>query len=123
MNNHFPDSTPSSGKAGSMVALRPELQQEDILLASKSTSRLPGWPVVVATLAVLGMLLAFHHVVREALRQSEFRHRAMALHAEAVWRCNNLPGREVSNTCLLQVNAEARKADLPHAQNTSWLQE
>lgn len=109
-----------------MAALRFELQQEaqeDIQLASRRPSRAPGWPVIVATLAVLGMLLAFHHVVREALQQSELRHKAMALHAEAIGRCNNLQGREVSKTCLLQVNAEARQTALPHAQKAPSLQE
>jgi hypothetical protein len=126
MGKYFPDSTPSNGKAACMAALRFELQQEaqeDILLTSSRPSRTPGWPVIVATLAVLGMLLTFHHVVREALQQSELRHKAMALHAEAIGRCNNLPGREVSNICLLQVNAEARKAALPQAQKTPSLQE
>lgn len=121
MDKHFPDSTPSYGKTGSMAALRFELQQEaeeEILFASRSPSPSSGWPLIAAILALLGMLLVFHYVVREALRQSELRHKAMALHAEGVWRCRNLQGREVSGTCLLQVNAEARKAALLHAQRT-----
>lgn len=121
MDHHFPDSTSSSARAISAAALRLELQQEaqeDIQRASRKLSRSPGLSVAVASLALVGMLLVFHYVVRGALRQSESRQKAMALHAEAIWRCNNLQGRQVSDTCLLQVNAEARKAALLHARNT-----
>lgn len=38
------------------------------------------------------------------------RHKAMALHAEAIGCCNSMQGRERSGTGLLQVNTEARKA-------------
>lgn len=116
MDKYFPDPIPSHGQAASRAALRLELQQEASLPASRSRS--PGWPLIAATLALLGMLLLFHYVVREALRQSESRHKEMALNAEAIWRCNSLQGREMSRTCLLQVNAEARKAALLHAQKT-----
>lgn len=119
MDKYFPHFTLLNGKAACMAALRFELQQEaqeDSLPAGGSRS--PGWPLVAAILAVLGMLLVFHYVVRESLRQSEYRHKEMALKAEAMWRCNNLQGRELSRTCLLQVNAEARKAALLHAQKT-----
>lgn len=119
MDKYFPHFTLSNGKAACLTVPRLELQQEaqeDSPLAGGSRS--PGWPLVAATLALLGMLLVFHYVVRESLRQSELRHKEMALKAEAIWRCNNLQGRELSRTCLLQVNAEARKAALLHAQNT-----
>lgn len=104
-----------------MAALRFELRQEaeeEMRFASRNLSRSSGWPLIAAILILLGMLLVFHYVVREALRQSELRHKAMAVHAEGIWRCKNLQGREVSGTCLLQVNAEARKAALLHAQST-----
>jgi hypothetical protein len=118
MDPHFSDSTSLNGKTGSMAALRLELQQEaeeEIQFARKAPSRSPAWHLMAAILALLGMLLVFHYVVRESLRESELRHKAMALNAEAIWRCNNLQGREASGTCLLQVNAEARKVALLHA--------
>lgn len=126
MDKHFLDSTSPDGKAVYMAALRFDLQQEaqeDSLFASASASHPPRWPLITAIVALLGMLLVFHYVVRGAMRHSEFRHKEMALNAEAIWRCNNLQGQEASRTCLLQVNAEARKAALLRSQKAPWLHE
>jgi hypothetical protein len=65
----------------------------------------PVWLGILATIAIVGLLLAFHHVVRGAVQQGELRRKATATHAEAAWRCNFL--REL-DSCLVQQNA------LPH---------
>ena len=61
----------------------------------------PGWPAalrsplahaILATLAMLGLLLAFHQVVLGAVQQGELRRKATAMQADAAWRCNAMPG-------------------------------
>jgi len=110
MDPHFSDATASGVRIAGAAALRLELQQEaeEDRLAVKGRSRI--WPLVVATLALVAMLPVFYHVVRGSMQQSELRQEAQAQHAEAIWRCNSLQGREVSDSCLLRVNAEARRA-------------
>jgi hypothetical protein len=56
----------------------------------------------IAIVGIVGLLAAFHHVVRGAVLQSELRRQAIATHAEAVWRCNAL---RVRDSCLAQLNA------------------
>jgi hypothetical protein len=110
MDHHFPISNHLSDTTRSAAPFRHDLQR-DAHHHLPSTYR-SGWPLIVAILALLGLLLVFHYVVRGALQQSELRHQAEALHARAIWRCNNLQGRVVSDTCLSRVNAEARKVAL-----------
>jgi hypothetical protein len=60
------------------------------------------WPGTLAALAIVGLLLAFHQVVRGAVEQGELRRKATAMQAEAVWRCNALRGPLGRDDCLLQ---------------------
>lgn len=55
--------------------------------------RQPIWPRLLAALLILGLLLAFHEVVRGAVQQSELRHKATATQAAAIWRCRTLAAR------------------------------
>ncbi len=73
-----------------------------------------GWPAalrsplsyaIVATLAMLGLLLAFHQVVLGAVQQGELRRKATAMQADAAWRCNALPGARSRDGCLMRLNA------------------
>lgn len=64
MNPDFSNSSPSSARAISAAALRLELQQEaeeDRLSVQKGKSRL--WPLALASLALVVMLLTFYFVV------------------------------------------------------------
>lgn len=70
------------------------------------------WPWVVAVPVMLGMLLLFHYVVHQAFQQGELRHKALAAHAAAIWRCNNLQGRDVSDRCLVQADTDLRSLAL-----------
>lgn len=62
------------------------------------------WQGIVSTLAILGLLLAFHQVVQGAVQQGKLRGQAAALHAEATWRCNTLQDLPARGSCLLQLN-------------------
>jgi len=74
--------------------------------------RSPVWPGILAAIAVVGLLLAFHQVVSGAVQQGELRRKATAAYAEAAWRCNALRGvRAVRESCLSQLNA-------PHNETT-----
>lgn len=75
-------------------------------------NRARGWPLVMTILALMGLLLVFHYVVRGSLQHKELRQKAEALHARALWRCNELQDHVVSGICLSRVNAEARKMAL-----------
>lgn len=108
MDPHFSDATASSLRIAGAAALRLDLLQEaeEDRLAVKGRPRL--WPLVVAILALVAMLLVFYQVVRGSLQKSELRQEVQAEHAEALWRCNSLQGREVSDSCHLRANAKAR---------------
>ncbi len=63
----------------------------------------PVWPGLLATLAMLALLLAFHQVVRGAVEQGDLRRAATAARSDAAWRCNALGGLVKREACLLQL--------------------
>jgi hypothetical protein len=67
--------------------------------------RAHGWLSVLASLSLLGLLLAFHQVVRSAVRQGELRREIATLHSTAAWRCNAMRGRPDRDSCLQELNA------------------
>lgn len=119
MDHHFPTSMRMRGQADGAAPDWHELEPDPLNHLS-GQRRSSGWPVVGAVVALLAMLLVFHYVVRGSLRQSESRHKAVAVHAQAIWRCNNLQGREVSSSCRLQAGAEARRLALLQARQAPW---
>lgn len=80
--------------------------------------RSPIWPAMLGGLMILSLLLAFHQVVQGAVEQGELRHKATAVHAEATWRCNILPGLGASDNCLSQLRAMVDAGGLLTAQGT-----
>jgi hypothetical protein len=104
------------GEASGFDAFQHELQR--LWHRLPAVARSPGWPVILATLVILGMLLAFHQVVRGAVQQSEVRHKAAHMHAEVTWRCKILRDLSESENCLLQLNAVATDETLLQARNT-----
>src|SRR3954469_12796520 len=66
--------------------------------------RSPAWPAALATLTVLFLLLAFHQVVSDAVRQGEVLRMAAANRSEAVWRCGTLQAARMRESCRAQVN-------------------
>lgn len=87
MRNPFPSSLP--------------LWWSDLLIGVRS----PFWPGMLVALTILGLLLAFHQVVRGAVLQGELRLQAVALHANATSRCNSMRNVRDSKTCLSQLAA------------------
>jgi|CXWL01.1.fsa_nt_gi hypothetical protein len=67
----------------------------------------PLWAVILAVVAVVGLMLAFHGVVRGAVEQGEERRLATAALTQATWRCNALRGLGASGACLAQLSASA----------------
>ena len=87
-----------------------------------------GWPAalrspqafaVLATLAMLGLLLAFHQVVLGAVQQGELRRKATAMQADAAWRCNALPAARSREGCLVQLNPTPPVRDGPTEANVA----
>lgn len=70
------------------------------------------WQGIVSTLAILGLLVAFHQVVQGAVKQGQSHVKATALHAEANWRCNSLPDLREREACLVQLKADRDDAGL-----------
>jgi hypothetical protein len=68
-------------------------------------------------LILFGLLLAFHQVVRSAVRQGELRREITALHGAAAQRCNELRGRGMRNSCLKKLNASPSDAAALRTQN------
>ena len=65
------------------------------------------WSALLATLAVLALLLVFYQVVRESVQHSELRNKLAARQAEVLWRCNASRDPQVNENCLLQHHATA----------------
>jgi hypothetical protein len=66
--------------------------------------RSPVWPGILVSLTILALLLAFHQIVRGGVQQGEMRRVAVAMYAEALWRCKALRGPGMRETCLAQLN-------------------
>jgi hypothetical protein len=71
--------------------------------AALTALRPPGWPVAVAALLAVGLLLTFQQVVAHATVQAALRHTAMAAQHEAVSRCKLMPSRGDRDSCLADV--------------------
>jgi hypothetical protein len=55
------------------------------------------WPGVLAGLAIVWLLLAFHDVARGAVQQGELRRQATAEQARAAWRSKSANAPPVGN--------------------------
>jgi hypothetical protein len=116
MNLPRTDSALPHGWVDNITARQRTLQQWWYRLPAGLRS--PVWSTILGGLIILGLLLAFHQVVHEAVQQGELRHKAYALQAEATWRCKVLPARGASDSCLLQLSASANGSGLSSAENT-----
>jgi hypothetical protein len=86
-----------------MTTLRHELH--DWWQGLPAALRAPAWRSAFAALVILALLLGFHQVVRQAVRQGELLRMSTATHAQAVWRCNSLNGARLRQQCLQELNA------------------
>ncbi|MEQ1660350.1 MAG: hypothetical protein ABL896_16405 [Hylemonella sp.] len=111
MDHHTPIATHPSDKTRSTSVWGQELQHDDCDHLPMR-NRAQGWRLILAILALMGLLLVLHYVVRGALQHNELRQEAEALHARALWRCNKLQDHVVNGICLARVNAQARKMAL-----------
>ena len=73
------------------------------------------WSTVIASVAVLGLLLAFHQVVSGAVLNGKARQQVAAAQADAAWRCNAQRGHRAQDGCGLQLAGGAAQADAPRA--------
>lgn len=73
-----------------------------------NTSQTFGWSRsmlgVLATVLVIGMLMAFHSVVQGAVKDGELRRQAAITQADAIWRCKSLPDLSERSNCLQQTD-------------------
>ena len=53
--------------------------------------------------AVIGLVLVFHAVVTQAVRQSGLRQQALAAQSQVVWRCRQLPSDSARQACLREL--------------------
>lgn len=111
MHNNSPPFKLPDGEAGGLVVPQRALLQWWYGLPTWVRS--PVWPAFLATLTILGLLLSFHQVVREAVQQSELRLRASALHNEATWRCSAMSSQRASEGCRSQLKAYNASAVRP----------
>jgi hypothetical protein len=74
--------------------------------------RSPVWTGLIVSMGILGLLIAFHQVVRGAVRQGESRRMAVALHADALWRCHAMRDPNPRESCLAQLSAATDAASL-----------
>ncbi|MDO8248729.1 MAG: hypothetical protein Q7T78_03285 [Rhodoferax sp.] len=116
MGNNFPSFKLCFGEAGSFAAHQRGLQLWWHHLPVWVRS--PLWPGMLATMTVLGLLLAFYQVVSGAVQQGALRHKAAAMYSEATWRCNTLSGLRAREGCRSQLNAVASAEALLQTQTT-----
>ena len=122
MNSHMPQFASlfrPSDRHGGLAAARAQL--ETWWSALPQPVRSPAWPWTLAALMVLFLLLAFHQVVSDAVRQGELLRQAAASHSEAVWRCGALRGLRPRETCLAQLNAPQPAEPVPELRNVATL--
>ena len=62
---------------------------------------------VLATLAVVGLLMAFHQVVRGAVVRGESMRKANATLAEATWRCRAQRAPDLREACRQELAPQA----------------
>ncbi|HSV70038.1 MAG TPA: hypothetical protein VLI72_07995 [Methylibium sp.] len=67
----------------------------------------PVWAALLAALLLIGLLLAYDAVLRQAIRQGEQRRVAAAAQLDGQWRCRTLRGRSAVDGCLRQLAAAA----------------
>lgn len=84
----------------------------------KSPGNAQVWLGILATIASVGVLLAFQHVVREGVQRGELRRKATAMQAEAAWRCKLL--REL-DSCLVQQSVVPRDNTLPRGSHVAMV--
>jgi len=65
--------------------------------------RSPVWPAILASLMVVGLLLAFQQVVAQSVEQAELRRTATATQVNGVWRCRLLRHAGNRDSCLTQL--------------------
>lgn len=63
------------------------------------------WVVMFCSLAIVALLLGFHHVVKTAVAQGELLRMNTATRAQAEWRCHALKVQSVREDCLRQLDA------------------
>jgi hypothetical protein len=66
--------------------------------------RSPMWPLTLATLTILGLLLGFHSVVASAVRQGEALRTTAFTRSQAEWRCHALNNDHQRARCLADLD-------------------
>ena len=116
---HYSPRFQHAGRRSAFAAVREQLDAWWMTLPQPVRS--PAWPWALAVLTVLFLLLAFHQVVSDAVRQGELLRMAAANHSEAVWRCGALRGLRMRESCLAQLNAAPREEPAPEVRNVATL--
>lgn len=80
------------------------LQRWWLQLCTDSRARV--WQVAFAAVALVGLLLAFHSVVRGAVTQGEQRRAAVAARELAVWRCSTVGKAALRSNCLAALGVQ-----------------
>lgn len=61
------------------------------------------WPLVMAFIATVALLLVFDRVVRQAVQQGALRHVAERERSNAIWRCNALQALQARTECRQRI--------------------
>jgi len=79
--------------------------------------RLPRWPLILAGLVAVVLVLGIQQVVRQAVHDGDVRRQAVAVQARDMWRCNLQRGKDRRDTCRAQANASPRDEAKPLVEN------
>jgi Na+-transporting methylmalonyl-CoA/oxaloacetate decarboxylase gamma subunit len=74
------------------------------VLAGSLRSLLKRWPLLVAGLAMVALLLSLAAVVRQAVQQAQARHASTAARADANFRCNTMASSAQRTDCRSRAN-------------------
>lgn len=106
MNAHLKTISPSAHNLGGQDAFRFNLlvRRPTLLVLLRSQAAL----VALAVFAILGLMLAFHQVVLDAVARGESLQQARNLQSQAVWRCDRVSIPAARADCLRRANATGR---------------
>ena len=93
---------------------------QSLLLQKFASLRSLPWPGALAGLAILSLLVAFHQVVRGSVEQGEQRRAAVAVKAEALWRCNAIASLRLRDGCLVQLSATPHDEAAQRSRSVAW---
>jgi hypothetical protein len=81
------------------------------------------WPMALAGATVFALVMGFHHVVANAVRQGEALRMNVVTKSDATWRCQALQNRHARAQCLDAIESSSTSiANATPPPNTAFIE-